>query len=1008
MVQEVFGAQPAVWDTYSVTERAFSTTRGVRCLATCGAAVVLLFAASAPARAVRPTGTATRAVVPMRTVRRIAWDRVPVMRKAAWSHFVSDAGEPGWRALWDRATRVPVRIFGPGIDAPGTVAEATTAASFSREFLARHLDLLAPGAAAADFSLVTNDLSDGVRTVGFLQYHHGLRVIGGQVSFRFKADRLVVIASEALPDVRATPVARTPAGCPGRASTWLRAANLHVTRASAASPPMILPVVTDAGVAGYRTVVGVNVSTASPIGRWQVYLDAQSREPVARIQTLRYGTAAIYYNAPIRYPGSSRNDFPATKATIDLGDGQLTTDAAGILTWDGTDTVDVDLKTVGPLVAVANAAGDPASLKTLIPDNGSAVWQAATDSNVDAQLATFIHVQIGKDYARRFAPDLAWLDTQIVANVNLSQTCNAFFDGESLNFFAASDDCQNTGRIADVVYHELGHGVHANSILEGVGVFDGALSEGLSDYFAADITKDPGMGRGFFFSNEPLRQIDPEDGEHRWPEDIGEIHTTGMIISGALWDLRKLLIAKYGEEQGIVLTDSLLHAIMQRAADIPTSYVEALVADDDDGDLANGSPDVCEIDQAFGDHGLRDLGTDVSAPSVAAPNPDGFPVALTVSGLREECPGDTISGVTLSWNLRRNPDQGGTINMTASGDSYMANLPPAPEGTVLRYRIDLSLEGGGHFVLPENPADPSYELFVGEVKTLYCTDFEEDPFAAGWTHGLSSQDMTMGGDDWKWGAPVASAASGDPSAARSGTSVIGNDLSVGDMDGFYQPNVINFAQSPVVDVDSYSDVRLQYWRWLNVEDGYYDHATIYANGEKAWENANSMQGDSSSTHHRDHEWRFHDVPLSTHIKDGTVQVKYEIASDGGLELGGWTIDDFCIVAVPSSICGDGQVSGAEECDDGSANSNGNADACRKNCRVATCGDQVVDSDESCDDGNLIEDDGCSNECVAPGADSGGCGCQTPGAREHDHRGRKAALVLFALAATVVIVRRRRA
>lgn len=985
-----------VWDTYPVTRAAVSSAF----------AIVFLAAAVAPATAVRPTDSAAPPAKPgaqIRTFREVAWDRVPPRRQDAWNRFLAQAGEPGWRAIWDRATKAPVRIFGPGIDAPGTVHSASAAANFAEAFLARHIDLLAPGARPEDFTLETNHLGDGVRTVGYVQHHRGMRVIGGQVSFRFKADRLIVIASAALPNVRALKVRSAPRGCRRAAKKWIEDGRFQVMRASDASVPMVLPIVTHAGVVGYRTVVGVEVQTGRPVGQWMVYLDAQSSEPVARFQTLRYGTAAIYYDAPVRHPGGPRTDYPAANATVRLGGDELTTGQDGVLTWPGDGSIDISLSTSGTRVAVDNASGDPAALMTMVIDNGSAVWSDPTTAAIDAQLAAFTHVQVGKRYARTFAPDLEWLDSQLLANVNLDQSCNAYFDGETINFFSASEDCQNTGRIADVIYHELGHAIHANALLDGVGVFDGALSEGLSDYFAATITGDPGMGRGFFYNDEPLRNIDPDDIEHAWPDDIGEIHSTGLIISGALWDLRKLLIAKYGEEEGVRRTDALLYAIMQRAADIPTSYVEVLVANDDDGNLENGTPDVCEIDRAFGDHGLRDLGTKLVAAAVATPTPGGFPVMLTVSGLREECPGDTIASATLHWYPRDDPASGGTVAMVPSGDAYMAILPSVPEGTTLRYRIELALESGGNYRLPENPADPSYEMFVGEVVPLYCTDFEENPFAADWTHGLSGGATTMGGDDWKWGVPVAGAASGDPGVARSGQNVIGNDLRVGDMDGFYQPDKVNFAQGPVIDVERYSDVRLHYWRWLNVEDGYYDHATIYANGEQAWQNANSMNGETSSVHHRDQEWRFHDVSLSPHIYDGTVQVKFEIASDAGLELGGWTIDDFCVVAVASSICGDGEVTGAEECDDGSSNSNSNADACRKNCRIATCGDGIVDSNESCDDGNLIDTDDCTVQCVSPNTDTGGCGCDVPG----HHSGGGAGVLVAGLALLGFAIHRRR-
>ena len=62
------------------------------------------------------------------------------------------------------------------------------------------------------------------------------------------------------------------------------------------------------------------------------------------------------------------------------------------------------------------------------------------------------------------------------------------------------------------------------------------------------------------------------------------------------------------------------------------------------------------------------------------------------------------------------------------------------------------------------------------------------------------------------------------------------------------------------------------------------------------------------------------------------------------------------------VCGDGVVDPEEQCDQGAANSDVAADACRTDCREAYCGDAVVDTAETCDDGNASGDDGCSSSC----------------------------------------------
>lgn len=67
-----------------------------------------------------------------------------------------------------------------------------------------------------------------------------------------------------------------------------------------------------------------------------------------------------------------------------------------------------------------------------------------------------------------------------------------------------------------------------------------------------------------------------------------------------------------------------------------------------------------------------------------------------------------------------------------------------------------------------------------------------------------------------------------------------------------------------------------------------------------------------------------------------------------------------------SDCGDGEITGAEECDDGNARG---GDGCAATCLIETaereiCGNAVLEGAEDCDDGNDINGDGCSAGCVA--------------------------------------------
>ncbi len=76
-----------------------------------------------------------------------------------------------------------------------------------------------------------------------------------------------------------------------------------------------------------------------------------------------------------------------------------------------------------------------------------------------------------------------------------------------------------------------------------------------------------------------------------------------------------------------------------------------------------------------------------------------------------------------------------------------------------------------------------------------------------------------------------------------------------------------------------------------------------------------------------------------------------------------TNPDACRTDCTLPVCGDGVQDTGEECDNGAANSDTNPDACRTTCVLPACGDGVTDSGEDCDDANADNTDACLDTCV---------------------------------------------
>jgi MYXO-CTERM domain-containing protein len=536
---------------------------------------------------------------------------------------------------------------------------------------------------------------------------------------------------------------------------------------------------------------------------------------------------------------------------------------------------------------VESQDGSDASTTVEAVDGAPLSWSLANDERGDAQLSAWVHGNVVKAHALGIAPGMPFAKSMLTARVNKPdpQGCNAFWDGAAVNFMLENASCNNSARLSDIVYHEFGHGFHQFAIIAGAGALDPSLGEGTGDIMAASVTHDPLLAPGFFLGNDaPLRDMTLGN---RWPDDISwDPHETGLIWAGAMWDLRTYLVADLGPDAGHALTDQLYYQAIRRSSSIPTTYAELLAADDDDGDLENGTPHICAINRAFVAHGLSpvldEAGLVFRHDPLTLVQAGGAPYPVTVKAERlyPQCAATPIDGVDLRYRI------GGVskvIVLEGDGEAYHGVLPSQPAGTSLHYTV-LGSAAGNTVSLPDNRADDEYSVFVGEVTPLYCNDFESQ--IDGWTFS----DAKGKKGDFQWGSPAGKA--GDPALAFSGSKVIGDRL-----DGAYKRNASVFADSPVIDRAGKKNVRLQLRRWLTVQDGAFDQATIYLNGRQIWQNLGTDETDGSLGH-EDREWRFVDLDLSTALGEAetTIQLRFELVSDDQVQRGGWNLDDVCVVS----------------------------------------------------------------------------------------------------------------
>jgi hypothetical protein len=186
----------------------------------------------------------------------------------------------------------------------------------------------------------------------------------------------------------------------------------------------------------------------------------------------------------------------------------------------------------------------------------------------------------------------------------------------------------------------------------------------------------------------------------------------------------------------------------------------------------------------------------------------------------------------------------------------------------------------------EGDAARVVSLDVGVPAPVHTWDLSTDP---GWS--------TQG--QWAWGTPTGGNGdhgNPDPTSGHTGTTVYGYNLA-----GAYVNNMPEYdLTTTAIDCTDLTQVSLRFWRWLNVEQPIYDHATIRVSNNgttwtQVWTNDATIE---------DSSWSRVEYDISA-VADNqpTVYIQWVMGTtDGSWLYSGWNIDDVEILAVAPDTC----------------------------------------------------------------------------------------------------------
>jgi len=673
--------------------------------------------------------------------------QVELGQRPAWQAFRAKHG--AWRAMWNEFRETPELATGPGIRLGVRVDDRESVDRALRDFIAAN-----PGI----FRAAPHDLETiRVQHAGQVWYaSYGRRVGGVPVLFErweFRVGgpgRLMafgVDGGNANLDPSPTPkLDAASARAAARAGLGLGAE----AQVEGGETLYWLPEESASGTT-YHLVRDVRARSKTPPSSWIALVDADDGAVRWRHDRLRYDiVGAVTGSVHIDLPTSPTQSQPFPNQRVGVGGNDVYTNAAGIYGAPAAGTVTVESALEGLFCDVYRADDPDAVFSTTVSDPGLAHITWSDASSHVAERDGYFHVNLAHDHVRGLDAGFVGNDYPMPCVVNIPDFCNAYWDGFSVNFYDAGGGCPNIATLPDVVYHEYGHGVNDNLyIQEGAqfGMFNGALHEGLADVMATFIQDNPIMGKGFFGPQTSLRSV---DNTAHWPEDgaSGDPHITGLIVAGAMWDLREAI--------GLPLAEHLSHFAKYGIPDdgndgmaMGKYFVELLIADDNDGNLDNGTPHFEQIQAAFSAHGI---GTSVFITMAHVPledQPTASPYAL-IAQIAYSGPIGGVDPATPSIHYSVNGSPFGSVPLIhVGGIDYQGSIP-APARSVVRYYLSVADQYGQGQTLPRDIAQP-ISFLAGPTSTFLLHDHEAN---AGWIPGDTQDDATTG--RWQWAEPLGS------------------------------------------------------------------------------------------------------------------------------------------------------------------------------------------------------------------------------------------------------------
>ncbi|MBU1949169.1 MAG: hypothetical protein KJ927_10690 [Candidatus Eisenbacteria bacterium] len=793
---------------------------------------------------------------------------------------------------WNPQTRTPSYIYGSGVDLAVSLSDDFNAESAARTALAANAGVLGLNPANLQLHEVTRGL--GKTAVHFQQMYEGLEVEGGRAHTTFMdTGRLFVMSSNYYSDIQVDPHPTLIASVAEEVARQDLPYNYATDSIEDGTHLLILPVPASETDVSFHLVWRIRVRTEDPIGIWVTHVDAHSGGILWRYNDVQFLNFSGDDEAEVQdatYCNGINDQAQGYQYVTVSGVGTVTTDINGnwSLSYGGTDSKAITSEMNGPWCHVENVGGGEALYSgTATPGVPYTVhWDGTWAQNDERDV--FNAVNDIHDYFLEFAPTFSYVNTRMNSFVSRNSTCNAYWDG-TINFYIEGGGCANTGEIQGVVHHEFGHGIQY-TILGSQG--NEGLGEGNGDIIATLMTGESIIGRGFYL-NQCGSGIRDCNNNLIYPNDVvGQpIHSAGRVICGFNWDMWQELQNTYDYESSRILAGELWHygRVLEHPMYQPDQVLAYFIADDDDGNLDNGTPHYNAICTGATNHNfdcpeiLEGVLISHIPPVTPVPEGDVILAAEIFSTITAMDP-DSVRVI-----YRKNGGSFISAPMTnTGGNDYELILAGQTEPADVEYYIHAVDQEGNY---RNAPSTAPAEFYSFAIPTLF-DDIESEE---GWSVNDEGSDNATTGA-WERGDPEATSAQPENDHTPApGVNCWITGRASGTADGTFDiDGGTTSLYSPVYDMSGASFARVKYHRWYSNDKGNAPNADIWVvqarNNGGAWQDIENTQSNQN-------QWYLTGGDLLALFGSGIGDVQFKfIASDLSdpslVEAG---VDDFMLL-----------------------------------------------------------------------------------------------------------------